>query len=45
MRSELPARYAAVDVYYPPDGGAVAAAVICSDARYAGSSRLTGVCA
>jgi deoxyribonuclease V len=33
--SEPQTRYAATDVYYPPQGGAVAAAVICSDARYA----------
>ncbi|HET9653910.1 MAG TPA: endonuclease V [Kineosporiaceae bacterium] len=32
--SELQVRCAATDVYYPADGGAVAAVVICSDARY-----------
>jgi deoxyribonuclease V len=29
------ARYAAVDVHYPPDGGALAAAVLAGDARFA----------
>jgi deoxyribonuclease V len=29
-----PGRYAAVDVHYPPEGGAVAAAVLAGDARF-----------